>query len=76
MKLSPQDRPGYSFPYTPKALHELFCYSQTYLPDTDQGNYFRNALQDLLTTLEKHRPLGHDGKHNSLHTETCGCEDQ
>jgi len=62
--------------YTPKSLHEAFCYAQTYLPDTDEGNYFRSVLQDLIDILDVHRPLGQDGKHTSLHTETCGCEDK
>lgn len=62
--------------FTPKALHEAFCYAQTYLPDTDQGKYFRFVLQDLLNELERQRPLGPDGKHGNLHTESCGCEDK
>lgn len=59
--------------YTSKSLHEAFCYAQTYLPDNDQGNYFRLVLQDLINDLEIDRPLGLDGKHNDLHTEICGC---
>lgn len=67
---------NYNFAYTPKSLHEAFCYAQTYLPNTSQGNYFRLVLQELINDLEVMRPLGSDGKHNYLHTETCGCEDK
>ncbi len=44
---------------------------------TQPGVY--KARQDLIKHLhreiEKHRPLGSDGKHGDLHTATCGCED-
>jgi hypothetical protein len=66
----------YELPYTPKALHELFCYSQSYLSNNDQGNYFRLVMQDLIESMEVHRPLKPNGKHENLHTPTCGCEDK
>lgn len=32
-------------------------------------------LQTLINEIDKHRPLGSNGKHGTLHTPTCGCED-
>lgn len=66
----------YHIDYTPKSLHEAFCYSQTHLPDTPQGNHFRSVLQDLINEMQIHRPLGSNGKHGNLHTQTCGCDDE
>lgn len=66
---------NYKIDYTPKALHEAFCYAQTYLPTTEQGMYYRCVLQELIDLMEQHRPLGPNGKHGNLHTESCGCED-
>ena len=67
---------NYDLKYTPKSLREAFSYSQAHLPNTPQGSYFRSVLQDLIDEMEKHRPTGPDGKHNNLHTDTCGCEDK
>lgn len=36
----------------------------------------RRLLNHLIEQLETHRPVGRDGKHGSLHTRTCGCEDK
>lgn len=32
-------------------------------------------VQVLIDQIDKHRPLGPDGKHGDRHTATCGCED-
>lgn len=32
-------------------------------------------IQELINEIDKHRPLGSDGKHGNRHTSTCGCED-
>ena len=62
--------------YSPKSLHEAFCYAQAFLPTTEQGIYYKSVLQDLLNELDRMRPLGPDGKHGKLHTDLCGCEDK
>lgn len=36
----------------------------------------RRRIGGLIRELDKHRPLGQDGKHGNLHTETCGCQDK
>lgn len=36
----------------------------------------RNHLQKVIHEIDRHRPLGSDGKHGNLHTDTCGCEDK
>lgn len=36
----------------------------------------KRRVYGLIKELDKHRPLGPDGKHGNLHTETCGCEDK
>lgn len=33
-------------------------------------------LGRLVDEIDRHRPLGPDGKHGELHTPTCGCEDR
>lgn len=33
-------------------------------------------LGSLIAEIDRHRPLGPDGKHGELHTPTCGCEDR
>lgn len=32
-----------------------------------------SAVDVLIAMIDKHRPLGPDGKHGDLHTDTCGC---
>src|SRR3982751_893838 len=56
-----------------KMLREVLC--------TAQGLMNRNGLQwstdyfgNLLREIDKHRPLGSNGKHGDLHTITCGCD--
>jgi len=36
----------------------------------------KRRIGKLIKELDKHRPLGPDGKHGNLHTETCGCSDK
>jgi hypothetical protein len=55
-----------------KSLHEALCLAQFKLG----GDSYRvKMLGRLLTEVERHRPLGSNGKHGNLHTRTCGCED-
>lgn len=35
----------------------------------------KRRIAGLIREMDKHRPLGTDGKHGDLHTPTCGCED-
>lgn len=34
-----------------------------------------SAVDVLIETIDRHRPLAANGKHGDLHTRTCGCED-
>lgn len=56
----------------PKGLIEHLCNQQAHAPD----NRTRRAVQHLIDVLHEHRPVGSNGKHGSLHTPTCGCEDR
>lgn len=67
---------------SPKMLREALCLAQWTLLDHAQrgmdagtvpGHVAR--LGDLIAQLDRHRPLGPDGKHGDRHTPTCGCED-
>lgn len=35
-----------------------------------------SAVDVLINMIDRHRPLGSNGKHGDLHTATCGCEDK
>lgn len=58
--------------WCPKHLREALCVQSHYAPDEDT----RDAIGALIRVLDRHRPLGNDGKHGDLHTLTCGCEDK
>lgn len=47
---------------------------QTWAPE----NYIAkvDALQQLVDEIDRHRPLGPDGKHGNRHTAYCGCEEK
>lgn len=62
--------------YSVKAVKEALAYAQTYLPQTEEGNYFYLVLRDLVYDCDKQRPVESDGVHGDLHTESCGCEDK
>jgi hypothetical protein len=55
----------------PKGLREHLCQQATCAPD----NETKAAINALIAVLDRHRPLGPDGKHGTQHTPTCGCED-
>lgn len=72
----------YVVPDSPKMLRETLCVAQsgiaelirkgqTQAGDTMQGHMDR--LSRLIDECDRHRPVGRDGKHGSLHTPTCGC---
>jgi hypothetical protein len=57
--------------WCPKMLREQLCNQQHYAADA----FTKGEIQRLINVLDLHRPLGPNGKHGSLHTPTCGCED-
>lgn len=60
-----------------KMLRETLCLAQQALNvqvAPRAGELVR--LQQLIDAIDRHRPLGSDGKHGNLHTDTCGCEDK
>jgi hypothetical protein len=60
-----------------KGLRESLELAQ-YIADLTPGinaALLRRRLQEVIDELDKHRPLGPDGKHGFLHTRTCGCKD-
>lgn len=63
-----------------KMLRETFCVAQTRVNQTLEGRDRRqehsDRLQRLIDECDRQRPIGPDGKHGNLHTETCGCEDR
>ena len=64
---------SYDVPDGPKTL----CLAQTAIGalSGETGRHHIDRLQRLIDACDAHRPLGPDGKHGDLHTETCGCED-
>lgn len=62
-----------------KGLREILCLAQS-LADLTPLNVnitlYQRRIQGIIDELDKHRPLGSDGKHGNLHTETCGCQDK
>lgn len=62
-----------------KMLRETACVAQSainaapYNEDVKREHVQR--LQRLCDEIDRHRPLGQDGKHGERHTPTCGCHD-
>lgn len=56
-----------------KMLRETLCRAQSLLA-LDYHDVMR--IQMLCDEIDRHRPLGSDGKHGDRHTATCGCEDR
>lgn len=61
-----------------KMLREVLCRLQTNAVWEIHLNpsSARNHLQKVIHEIDRHRPLGSDGRHGNLHTDTCGCEDK
>lgn len=61
-----------------KMLRETLCRLEVaarYLyPETNR--HLTADLNKLINEIDRHRPLGPDGKHGNLHTASCGCEDK
>jgi hypothetical protein len=68
---------------SPKMLREALCLAQSAITHWALSGYDRSTVPghvarigDLIAQLDRHRPLGPDGKHGDRHTPTCGCEDR
>jgi hypothetical protein len=61
-----------------KMLREALCAAQNALLHTTSSLAPSQAehLGELVQEIDIHRPLGSNGKHGTLHTPTCGCEDK
>ena len=55
-----------------KMLREDLC--RRSVQADDWPSQISSAVDVLIAMIDKHRPLGTDGKHGDLHTPTCGCE--
>lgn len=68
----------YNIPDGPKMLRETLCVAQGRIGNSplDEGRKKEHIdrLSRLIAECDRHRPLGSDGKHGSLHTATCGCD--
>ena len=57
---------------TIKLLRESLCREQV---RSDQWpSDIASGVDVLIDMIDRHRPLGPDGKHDDRHTSTCGCE--
>lgn len=70
----------YTLPDSPKMLREALCVAQGAVSrtvfDSNHRQHTLDVLQRLIDECDRHRPLGVNGKHSNLHTDTCGCEDK
>jgi hypothetical protein len=57
-----------------KMLREDLCRRQVQADEWPSS--IASAVEVLIAMIDKHRPLGPDGKHGYLHTPTCGCVDK
>lgn len=61
-----------------KMIRETLCVAQAWLgrsmlsPPSKKLHVER--IGRLIADIDRQRPLGPDGKHGDLHTDTCGCE--
>lgn len=65
-----------------KVLRETLCVAQAAIgweyngmEESDKPPHLAR-IERLIAEIDRHRPLGPDGKHGELHTPTCGCEDR
>jgi hypothetical protein len=63
----------------PKMVRETLCVAQSAIRDR---NVFDGRTDEhcarigrLIDICDVHRPIGPNGKHGKLHTDTCGCDD-
>lgn len=65
-----------------KSIRETLCLAEAALIDRAEHGIDTDAIRwrhldrisSLLDDIDRQRPLGPDGNHGDLHTETCGCE--
>lgn len=58
-----------------KMLREALCVAEGHLLRSEQYSGKARHMGTLIREIDKHRPIGSNGKHGTLHTSTCGCED-
>ena len=63
-----------------KSLREALCSAQCELGNSGRNRgqvpYRIKRIGEVIAEIDRHRPLGPNGKHGNLHTDTCGCEDK
>lgn len=62
-----------------KSLRETLCLAQSALAHYTgvRDEYVAGhskRIGAVINQIDIHRPLGSNGKHGNLHTETCGCD--
>lgn len=67
--------PQITTPDTLKMVRETLCVAQLGLALND-SRYEEHScrIQHLIADIDRQRPLGPNGKHDNLHTGTCGCD--
>ena len=59
-----------------KALREVLCVSEHKIGESEQFAHLQRHISSLIAQIDVFRPLNSAGKHNNLHTSTCGCADK
>lgn len=63
-----------------KMLRETLCIAQAgvidRVYDLDRKREHLDRIDRMIKDIDRQRPLGTNGKHGNLHTDTCGCEDK
>lgn len=60
-----------------KMLRESLCLAQHEILTWHPDKYnVADDIAKLIDEIDRHRPLGLDGKHGDRHTQFCGCEDK
>lgn len=54
-----------------KSLREALCQASV-----GATTHHVRRFMEVIDEIDRHRPLGPDGKHGNRHTDTCGCEDK
>lgn len=57
---------------TLKMVRETLCAAQNALPQT---SHHGQRITRIISEIDRQRPLDTDGKHGTLHTDSCGCDD-
>ena len=62
-----------------KMLRETFCVAAAAIGLSAVGgsrsSEHIDRLSRVINEIDRQRPMGSNGKHGNLHTDTCGCED-